>query len=80
MKRYIEHMHTKEPHERRAHAMRVALLATAALFFVWMTTLGVRLASQNPAQTADGASSAELANVLSGAYAPNTLEVVQPEQ
>lgn len=74
MRRYIEQLHTKDPHERRAHAMRVALGITGAIFFVWITTLSVRLASQS-AQVAEGDGSSQVANVISGAYAPNTLEV-----
>jgi len=47
MRRYIEHIkNTREPHERRQHAMQVAGIATAALFAVWIGTLGVRLTSQ----------------------------------
>ncbi|MBX4192093.1 hypothetical protein KW798_01255 [Candidatus Parcubacteria bacterium] len=73
MKRYIEHLKTKEPHERRAHALRGAVLVTAALFFVWITTLSVRLAVMG--QTNQPGSSDQLANVIGGEYAPNTLEV-----
>ncbi len=74
MKKYIEHLHTKDTHERRAHAMRWAFGVTAALFFVWITTLGVRLSSQAPVVNDDG--SAQIANVLGATYTPNTLEVV----
>ena len=72
MRRYLENMHQREPHERRAHAMRVALALTSGLFFVWITTLGIRLTSQS-AQLAT--ESDQLANVLSGVYAPNELVV-----
>lgn len=71
MKRYIDHLKTKEPHERRAHALRAAVMFTAALFFIWMTTLGVRLASQT---ATPNTSSDQVANVISGEY-PNMLEV-----
>jgi hypothetical protein len=75
MRRYIEHIKAKEPHERRASAMRWALLCTAGLFFVWITTLGVRLTAHMP-HTTEGESAAQLANVVSGTYAPpNYLEV-----
>ena len=47
MRRYIEHMReTREPHERRQHAMRVAGVMTAALFAVWVGTLGMRLSQE----------------------------------
>ena len=48
MKRYIEHIkNTRTTHQRRQHAM-------AALFAVWLGTLGVRLSSPSDvAQTAN---------------------------
>lgn len=46
IKRYIAHIkETRDPHERRQHAMQVAGVLTAALFAVWVGTLGVRLSS-----------------------------------
>jgi hypothetical protein len=74
MKRYIENMHKREPHERRAHALRVASAVTMVVFVGWLATLGLRLASVsggedgNPSQTA---------SVLSGLYQSpgGTLEV-----
>lgn len=42
MKRYIEHVQTQEPHERRQHAMRIAGATTVAVFAIWITTLGFR--------------------------------------
>lgn len=48
MKRYIAHMReTREPHERRQHAMRVAGVLTGALFAVWLGTLGARLTQES---------------------------------
>ncbi len=44
MRRYLEHMHNKDPHERRAHALKVASAVTGLVFMVWIATLGVRLA------------------------------------
>ena len=47
MKRYIEHLkNTRTTHQRRQHAVQVAGALTAALFAVWLGTLGVRLSSQ----------------------------------
>ncbi len=47
MRRYLEHIRTtREPHERRAHAVQVAGVLTAALFAIWLGTLGTRLATQ----------------------------------
>lgn len=48
MKRYIEHIkNTRTTHERRQRALQVAGVLTAALFVVWIGTLGVRLSSQD---------------------------------
>ncbi len=47
MRKYIQHMQdTRTPHERRQHAMQIATVLTALLFVGWITTLGVRIASQ----------------------------------
>lgn len=46
MRRYIEHMHSKEPHERRQHAVRMAGVITGGLFVLWLGTFSVRLAPQ----------------------------------
>jgi hypothetical protein len=48
MKNYIEHIkNTRTTHQRRQHALQVAGGVTAALFLVWIGTLGMRLASQD---------------------------------
>ena len=68
MKRYIEHIKkTHTTHERRQHAMRVAGTLTAALFAVWLGTLGMRLASQSevaqsPEQSLTAAAAASTQN------------------
>lgn len=60
MRRYIEHIkNTRTTHQRRQHAAQVAGVLTAALFAVWLGTLGVRIASQGEvAQTVDDGSQA----------------------
>jgi len=45
-------MHSREPHERRQHAMQVAGTVTALVFVVWLTTLPMRLSG--PAPLAEG--------------------------
>ena len=45
MKKYFDHIRTKEPHHRRQHAMQIAGVVTAMVFAVWITTLGLRLGS-----------------------------------
>jgi len=48
MKRYIDHIkNNRTTHQRRQHALQVAGVITAALFVVWIGTLGMRLASQD---------------------------------
>ncbi len=68
MKNYIEHIkNTREPHERRQHAMQIAGIITGTLFVVWLGTLGVRLASQgaiaeSPDSSLQAAAAASTAN------------------
>lgn len=53
MRHYLEHIkNTKEPHERRQHAMRVAGGVTLAVFALWLGTLGFRLAGPGAAPVA----------------------------
>lgn len=51
MKRYVEHIKTKEPHERRKHAMQLSGIFVAVLFVVWVATFSARLGA--PAQSPD---------------------------
>lgn len=59
MKKYLEHIQTQEPHDRRQHAMRIAGATTVAVFAIWITTLGFRYGTggtnlageENPNQT-----------------------------
>ena len=66
MKRYIEHIkNTRTTHQRRQHAVQVSGVLTAALFAVWLGTLGVRLTSPSDvAQTTDDIG-AQTASVVS---------------
>ncbi|MDO8517754.1 MAG: hypothetical protein Q7S26_00475 [bacterium] len=80
MKRYLQHIKTKSTHQRRGHAMQIATVATAFVFVVWVTTLGVRLTGSGSAAVVENsdAEQTQLAQVASGAYAPsggNMLEV-----
>lgn len=45
MKRYLKHLKTRSTHERREFSMQAAGVITAALFVLWLATLGIRLAS-----------------------------------
>ena len=43
MRRYLEHIRSREPHERRRHALGLASVITGVFFVAWVATLGVRL-------------------------------------
>ncbi|HEY4501832.1 MAG TPA: hypothetical protein VJJ20_02100 [Candidatus Paceibacterota bacterium] len=75
MKKYFDHIKTKEPHHRRQHAMQIAGVITAMVFAVWITTLGLRLGSS--AQVAgDDANQTSLSAAAVNAYGgPNQLIV-----
>lgn len=78
MKKYFDHIKTKEPHERRQHAMQIAGVVTAMVFAVWITTLGFRLSSGGDAQLAEGGenqTSLTAAAVQNGYSGPNQLYV-----
>jgi hypothetical protein len=52
MKAYLHHLRTERtPHERRRIAMQAAAVITGFMFFVWLSTLGMRLAQTNVAST-----------------------------
>jgi hypothetical protein len=77
MKRYFDHIQTKEPHERRQHAMRLAGAVTAAVFAVWITTLGLRLGGSGQLAQDDGTQTSLSASAAQSMYgAPNQLMVV----
>jgi hypothetical protein len=55
MRRYIEHIRdTRDPHQRRMHALRLSGSVTAVVFALWLGTLGVRLAGPDTVATEDG--------------------------
>lgn len=72
MKRYFEHMHSKDPHERRQHAMQVAGVLTAAVFVVWVTTLGMRLGSGTPVVVSEGQTQTSLPAAAAAAREDNS--------
>lgn len=77
MKKYFDHIQSKEPHERRQHAMRIAGVATAMVFAVWITTLGFRLTSGGDQVAQDDGTQTSLtaAAVQNGYSGPNQLYV-----
>lgn len=75
MRRYINHVQSKDPHERRAHSLRIAGAFTAVLFVGWLGTLGMRLSS-GEANLAGQGNPSQAASVLTGFYVPESgLEV-----
>jgi hypothetical protein len=77
MKKYFDHINSKEPHERRQHAMRIAGVFTAMVFMVWITTLGFRLTGgqDQVAQDDSNQTSLTAAAVQNGYSGPNQLYV-----
>ena len=65
MRRYIEHIRSKEPHERRAHALRAAGVITALFVVAWVATLPARLNTGQISQ----AQSDQAAAAAAAAYA-----------
>lgn len=72
MKRYFEHMQSKDPHERRQHAMRVAGVLTAVVFVVWVTTLGMRLNGGTPVVANDNQTQTSLPAAAAAAREDNS--------
>ncbi len=81
MKKYFDHIKTKEPHERRQHAMQIAGVVTAMVFTVWITTLGFRLTANDTQLAGEEANQTSLtaAAVQNGYSGPNQLYVVPTE-
>lgn len=77
MNRYLEHMHTRSPHERRQHALRVAGVLTALIFAGWVTTFGLQSAGGVGSQVAGSGQGVQSAAavVANSPYAQNQLIV-----
>ncbi len=73
---YIDQIKSRPTHERRTHAMQMAGAIIVAIFIVWVATIGIRLATENPATAQSGDDSSQLANVASGADAANATLIV----
>lgn len=66
--KYLEHMAGKEPHERRNHALRLALGIVAVVLLGWIVMLPLRFAAvfaQNAPQD-DGTQTASAVNSQQG--------------
>ncbi len=64
MRKYLAHIKSKSPHDRRQHAAQLSAGIVAIVFVVWISTIGLRFAS-TPSDTANNGSS-QLANIVSG--------------
>lgn len=62
MKRYIEHIKTKEPHQRRKHAMQMSGAIVGVLFVAWLATFSTRLGAPGTLADADPSQTASAAN------------------
>ncbi|HEV7449633.1 MAG TPA: hypothetical protein VGP13_03810 [Candidatus Paceibacterota bacterium] len=82
MKKYVDHIIAKEPHERRRHAMQLAGILTAMVFVVWITTLGLRIGGGDNTVAQDDSNqtslSAAAAQSINGGQ--NTLYVASTTQ
>lgn len=76
---YFDHMHSKTPHERRMHSMRVAGVVTALVFAGWITSIG--LGAGNPTTVAGSDTNSQTAAAAQGLPATaNTLVVATSTQ
>lgn len=72
MKRYIEHIKTKEPHHRRKHAMQLSGAIVGVLFVVWLGTFSMRLGTPGESTEADpSASSGQTASAANATMLPS---------
>ena len=53
MKRYLEHIKSKEPHEQRRHALAVAGAIVGVFALAWVATLPARLGAISAASQPD---------------------------
>jgi hypothetical protein len=80
MKKYIEQIKQRDPHERRQTALRFSLMITSVIFLGWFATLSLRLATPSPKTAETKNFESQLASIVSafslkGGGGQNTLEV-----
>ncbi len=79
MKKFIESVKQRPPHERRQVAMRIAASITGVIFIGWVATLGVRLSTPSEKTAEQTTFETQLASVFSAfslqGAKPSTLEV-----
>lgn len=60
MKKYIQKLHAQPPHQKREFAVHAAAVVTAAIFLVWLSTLGVRFLNSDTSTTFAGTDAGNL--------------------
>ena len=74
MKKYLEKVYQKPPHERRNHALQIATGVTAFALLVWVTTLGLRFAL--PAEDSSSQDTTQVASVANAQDGSNATLLV----
>ncbi len=68
IKRYLNHVRSKQPHHRRQHAAQVAGVLTIVAFVIWITTLPLRFGGTGQvAGAADSLNASDNQTMLAGA-------------
>jgi hypothetical protein len=79
MKKFIENVRQRPPHERREVAFRIAASLTGVIFLGWLATLGFRLGTPAPKTAEQSTFESQLASIWSAfslhGGKDNTLEV-----
>jgi hypothetical protein len=73
MRKYLEHLQNKSPHERRQHAMQLSMGIVALLAVAWLALLPLRF--MGDFQTQGTESSTQVASVVSATQGDATLMV-----
>ena len=69
MRRYIEHIKSKEPHEQRRHALGVAGIVAGVFALAWVATLPARLGAISASEASDPNTDYSQAAAVAGAQA-----------
>lgn len=74
MKNYLTHIKSKSTHDRRQHAAQLSAGIVAVVFVVWISTIGIRFAT-NPSDVA-GNNGNQLANIITGSGEQNATLII----
>lgn len=78
--RYIAHLHAKPAHHRRRFSMQLSAIITIAVFLVWLSTLGMRLAASAGESAFDTSQTAAALRAVSAPETVNGYIVPAPAQ